>query len=469
MAFATGRKARFKDIYIKIIKLGLPILVGQLGMIAVGFADNIMVGHYSTQALASAAFVNNVFNIVILCCLGFTLGLTPIVGALYARGRKLRAGAVTRMAMRVNVTVTLVLMAVMTVVYFCLDYLGQPPHLLPVIRPYFLIYLAGMLPISVFNVLAQWSYGVDNTFTPMMIILVSNALNVLGNWLLIYGVAGMPEMGLTGAGISTFIARIFTAVAMVIYFVRSRRAAIYRRGWKILPDMSKRVRRVMMRKTFVTAYPVALQMTFETGSFSIAAIMAGLIGEVELAAFQIILITGTLGFCIYYSAGASVAVLVSHRAGHGDREGMRRVAWSGYHVLFALCMISSLIFVVWGRNLMGLFSEDPRVTATAFSLLLPLVLYQVCDATQINFANALRGTSKVLPMLWISFVSYIVVGLPATWLFAFPMGMGIYGLILSFSVSLFLAAILYLYFFLRATRKKAPEKEAKIEEKLVRV
>lgn len=448
-----SRKARFKDNYIKIIKLGLPILVGQLGMIAVGFADNIMVGHYSTGALASAAFVNNVFNIAILCCLGFSLGLTPIVGALYARGRHLRAGVVTRMAMRVNVAVTLALMGVMGIVYLCLDYLGQPPQLLPLIRPYFLIYLAGMLPITVFNVLAQWSYGVNNTFTPMMIILSSNVLNVMGNWLLIYGIAGLPEMGLTGAGISTFTARLFTAVAMTVYFMKSRKAGIYRRGWKLLPGEPKRLRRTMLRKTFATSYPVALQMTFETGSFSIAAIMTGLIGEVELAAFQVILITGTLGFCIYYSAGAAVAVLVSHRAGQGDREGMRHVTWSGYHILLALCMISSIIFVVWGRGLMGLFSEDPRVTATAFSLLLPLVLYQICDATQINFANALRGTSKVQPMLWTAFLSYIVVGLPATWLFAFPLGMGIYGVVLSFSVSLFLAAVLYLCFFLKATGK----------------
>ena len=104
---------------------------------------------------------------------------------------------------------------------------------------------------------------------------------------------------------------------------------------------------------------------------------------------------------------------------------------------------------------MPLFTDDPAVIALALTLIVPLALYQYGDATQITFANALRGTSHVMPMFWISLVSYIVVGIPATWLFAFPCGLGIYGIILSFSASLFLAAALFLFFFLRATRRQS--------------
>ena len=102
---------------------------------------------------------------------------------------------------------------------------------------------------------------------------------------------------------------------------------------------------------------------------------------------------------------------------------------------------------------MGLFSSDPAVISLAVTLIVPLVLYQFGDATQISFANALRGTSHVMPMLYIAFVSYIVIGLPCTYLLAFPAGLGLYGIVLSFSVCLLVAAVLYLYFFLRATRK----------------
>ncbi len=183
--------------------LGFPILVGQLGNIVTGFADNIMVGHYSTEALAAASFVNNLFNTAILGCVGFTYGLTPLVGALFAEGNSLRIGALTRLAMRINLVFTLLIMAVMTAVYFNLHHMGLPPELLPTVRPYFLLVLAGMIPVTVFNVMLQWSYAIGNTALPMWITLGGNVLNIAGNYLLIFGHGGFDAMGLTGAGIST--------------------------------------------------------------------------------------------------------------------------------------------------------------------------------------------------------------------------------------------------------------------------
>ncbi len=174
---------------------------------------------------------------------------------------------------------------------------------------------------------------------------------------------------------------------------------------------------------------------------------------VSLASFQIIVITGTLGFCIYYSMGSAVSVLVANAAGLNDRPGMRRIAFAGYHIILALATVSSLVFIFFERQMIHAFTEDPVVIAAAVTLIVPLVVYQLGDATQITFANALRGTSQVMPMIWIAFVSYVVFGIPATYIFAFPMGLGTYGIILSFSVSLFIAAALFLYFFMRATRR----------------
>lgn len=195
-----------------------------------------------------------------------------------------------------------------------------------------------------------------------------------------------------------------------------------------------------------------MQMTFESGSFTMAAVMTGWISAVDLAAFQIIVIVGTLGFCIYYSIGAAVTILVANEAGRENAKAMRRVAWSGYHTLLLTMLISSTVFAVFGEKLMSVFTEDPAVLAITSTLIFPLVLYQAGDATQINFAAALRGTSKVMPMLWIAFISYVVIGVPATYILGFPVGMGTYGIILSFSVSLFIAAGLFLYYFLRTTR-----------------
>lgn len=439
---------KYRSCYRSIIRLGGPILVGQLGMIVVAFADNIMVGRYSTGALASASFVNNLFNIANFACIGFTYGLTPLVGALFSRGEYRTIGGLLRNGLAVNLVFALGVMAVMAAIYLNVDRLAQPAELLPLIRPYYLIVMAGMLPVALFNVFAQWLFAINRTALPMWIVLVSNVINIAGNYVLIYGHCGAPAMGLTGAGYSTLIARVFCLVAVMVIFFTAGRFGAYREGL-----VEGRCNRRTAGQVFTTSYPVSLQMTFESGSFGLAAVMAGWLGAISLASFQIIMITGTLGFCVYYSVGAAVSVLVANRAGLSDRAGMRRYAFAGYHIILLLATVSSLVFILGGRFLIGAFTEDPVLIGATMGLLLPLVVYQYGDATQIIFANALRGTSHVMPMLWIALFCYVVVGIPATYLLGFPAGLGTFGIILSFSVSLFLAAGLFLYYFLRATRR----------------
>lgn len=439
----------YKTHYVSLIKLGVPILVGQLGMIVVAFADNIMVGRYSTEALASASFVNNVFNLAMFACLGFTYGLTPLIGAMFTQERYSKIGAIIRNGIFANLLFSLAVTLIMGVLWFNLHRLGQPEELLPLIRPYYLLVLAGIIPVALFNVFAQWLFAINNTSLPMWIILAANSVNILGNYLLIYGNWGLPELGLVGAGISTLTARFLCLGIVVLFFICARRFRHYRDGFTL-----SRIDRRTLSQVNHTSWPVSLQMSLESGSFTFAAVMAGWLGAVSLASFQIIVITGTLGFCIYYSLGSAVSVLVSNRAGLSDNDGMRRVAFAGYHIMLTLATISSLIFIFFEKDMIHAFTEDQEVIAATMTLIVPLVLYQLGDATQINFANALRGTSNVMPMTWIAFVCYVVVGIPATYLLGFPVGLGTYGIILSFSASLFLAAGLFLYFFLRSTRKK---------------
>lgn len=445
----------YKFYYKQIAKLGLPILIGQLGMIVVGFADNIMVGQYSTAALASASFVNNIFNCVLFCCIGFTYGILPLAGALFGAEKnddgaaKRRIGALMRNATLLNAIFAVALTAIMTCVYFNIHRLGQPDELLPIIRPYYLLFLAGIVPVSLFNAFAQWSYAIKNTMMPMWIILASNVVNIAGNYALIYGNWGAPELGLTGAGISTLTARILCPAIIMAIFFMGKKYADFRRGFA-----EGRISANSLKHIWHTSIPVSMQMTFESGSFSGAAIMAGWIGTVALASYQIIVIVGTLGFALYYAIGSAIAVLVSNEAGRHDIRSMRRAGWAGYHAMLLLACCSTMMFVLFAKPLMHMFTNDTQVLSTALTLLLPLILYQLGDATQITFANALRGTSKVMPMLWIAFVSYIVVGLPATYALAFPAGLGIYGIVLSFSVSLFLAGGLFLLYFIKYTRIK---------------
>lgn len=449
---------KYKNYYKTIGRLALPLFIGQLGNIALAFADNIMVGQYSTDALASASFVNNIFNIAIFACVGFTYGLTPLVGALFSRRDDEGIGRLTRVGVWVNTAFTLVVMALMTGLYFCLDLLGQPEHLLPLIRPYYLIVLSGMIPVMLYNVFAQWSFAINNTGMPTWIVLGANVLNVIGNYMLIYGHFGCPEMGLVGAGISTFVSRVICAAAMCSVFFFSRYGHPYLHGFR-----RSRARTGEARTVAKTGFPVAMQMTFETASFSGSAIMAGWLGAVPLAAFQIVTVTGMLGFCLYYSIASAMAIPMSHAAGRGDAPAQRRLAWSGLHLVLACMVLTCCVFIFGGGQLMSAFSSDPEVVAAAMAVISAIVLYQLGDAVQITFANALRGTSHVMPMLYIAFVSYIIVGLPVTYLLGFIVGLGLYGIVLSFSVCLMLAGSLYLFFFLRATKTKNHVFDANVE------
>ena len=436
-----------KNHYIHLLKLGLPIFIGQLGLIIVAFADNIMVGRYSTEALASASFVNSVFNLANFGCMGFTYGITPIVAALFAQGKKTDIGGIMKNALAINIFFTLAVSAILLLLYANVGHLGQPEELLPLIRPYFLIILATLIPNTVFSLFSQWSYAIGNSKMPMWIMLLSNVMNIAGNYMLIYGKFGAPEMGLIGAGISTLIARLVPMVIILIIFFHSRKYTEYAQGFA-----NQELDRRQRIKIFKISYPISLQMSMESGSFSMAGVMAGWIGAVALASFQIIVIVGTLGFCIYYSFGSAIAALVGQAKGLNDNRQMRSIAAAGYHIILMLAAISSAIFVLYGAELISAFTTDKAVITTTLTLIVPLLLYQLGDATQITFSGALRGTGNVMPMLWIAFVSYIVIGIPASYLLAFTCNLGIYGLILSFCASLFPAGAAFAYFFYKSTK-----------------
>lgn len=437
---------------LSILRLALPVLISQIGLIVVSFADNIMVGRYSTEALASASFVINLFNVPMLCAMGFSYGLTPLIGALFSKKDVAGIGITLRAGVVANLFAGVILTLIMGALYFYLPHMGQPHELLPLIRPFFLIYLVSLLPMTLFNAFAQWSYAIRNTSMPMWILLVCNGLNILGNYILIFGNWGAPELGLTGAGVSTLVARVLAPAAIVYIFCKGEIGRPYRNDFLAKPGNG--VINKVIGKVVKTSWPVALQMTFETSAFSLCAVLAGWLGTIPLAAFQIIVVVGTLGFCIYYSIGTAIAVLVSNETGNRTESlhCCRRVAFDGYIVMLCFAALSSLIFAFGGKALMGAFTEDQGVRALASTLIFPLVLYQLGDATQVTFANALRGTSNVMPMLWIAFVSYAIVGITTSWILAFPCGLGVYGIVLSFSVSLFLAAGLFLRSFLKVTR-----------------
>lgn len=433
---------KYRNEYSSLIRLGFPVLLTQLGVIMVAFADTMMVGAYGVRELAAAAFVNSLYLIPLVMLMGLAAGITPLVGALFGRGDVREPGRVARAGIQINVIVALAFTAVMGVIYFFLDRFGQPEELLPLIRVYYLILLLTPVPMAIFNACQQTANGLTDTATPMWCILFAVVFNIFFNWLLIYGNWGFPELGLAGAGIATLFARIAGMLAIMLFFVCSRRYRKCHEGFRRGGRLGQ-----LRRKVWGTSYPVMIQNGVECSLWSFGAVVCGWFGTVQLASYQVANTIGQLGFMTYMSFGVAVAIRVANYSGVRDENGAGLAARAGLHLNLVLATIASAIFLIGGTRLLALFSPDPMVIAAGMLLLPPLVLYQYGDAVQLTFCNAIRGTSQVRPLLWISVISYMVVGVPVLLLFAKVFGWQNEGVYYSFSVALFVAAAIAWYVF----------------------
>ncbi|MCH5231641.1 MAG: MATE family efflux transporter [Muribaculaceae bacterium] len=439
-----------------LLKLGLPVLVTQVGIIVVSFADTMMVGAYGLDELAASAFVNSLFLIAIVMLLGFSGGIVPIIGALYGKGEHGEGGRMLRAALVVNVALSWAFILLMGLLYFFLDHFGQDPDLLPIARKYYLLILFTLFPMAVFNSFQQTSNGINDTATPMWIILGADVLNIIGNYALIFGHWGFPELGLAGAGWSTLAARCAGAVAIIVVYRLSSRYRLY---WQFM--VKERSGKERKKQVWTTSYPLMVQSGVECGLWTFGAVVSGWFGKVQLAAYQVMNTIGQLGFMIYLSFGWAVSIKVANFTGCKDFPGVMRATKVGLHIILVLATAASFVFLFFTDNLVYYFTPESDVVAYSLLMIIPLVLYQYCDGTQLTYVNALRGTSEVKPLLWISIVSYIVVGVPALLLFAKWLGMETVGVYYSFSLALLSAAIL-LFLTFRKTVARLVKTESQV-------
>ena len=433
--------------YKPLMVLGIPIMVGQLGMIVLGFADTIMIGRYSTEALGASGFVNNLFNLVIIGSTGFAYGLTPLVSSNHGQGRHQAIGRLLKNALWVNFSVAVVFTVIMGIVYRNIGRFGQPEELMPLIKPYYLVLLASLVPVLLFNAFRQFADGITDTKTSMWILAFGNALNILCNWLLIYGEWGFPEMGLLGAGVATLFSRIAMLVVFIAVFLMRTRYRVHLRGFFRSPVNGRDF--LMLNRL---GWPLALQMTMETSAFCLSAVMVGWLGTEALAAHQVMLTISTVFFMLYYGMGAATSVRVSYFLGRLDITEARRTASSGFHLTLVMALILNAAFWQVRFLIGGLFTDNAAVLWMISGLFLPMVVYQFGDCLQITFANALRGIMDVKFLMFSSFIAYFVISLPLSYLFGFTFGFGLVGIWMAFPFGLTSAGLMFLFRFLSRTR-----------------
>ena len=442
----TGLIGKYGSNYKSLLKLAIPIIIGQLGGIITGLADTIMVGQHSTQELATASFVNNVLNAFIIFGTGFSFAMTPLVGENLARNKKYVVSAWLKNGLVANLLLSLILMAILTFIYFNLHRFGQPEELLPLIRPYYLVSMISIIFLMLANSFRQFVEGITNPSVSMWILVSGNLLNIFGNYVLIYGKMGLPEMGLMGAGYSTLISRIFMLLMFVLVFLVRPSYKAYRKGFGrmwVLPNRLIRVAKL--------GVPIALQQGLEAATFSLTAIMVGWLGATAvvpdgatsfLAAHQVVIAISTISFTTYLGLGSATAIRTSFFKGAGDKEQIRKTTVAGIHLGIIVSTLTCLVLFIFRNKISFLFSDDPVISIIVVSLLPILMLYQYVDGAQIVLANALRGLADVKSIMWISFVTNFLIAIPAGYILGFPLGFGIQGIWFAYPLGFIFSVIL---------------------------
>ena len=415
--------------YRSLLRLAVPIIIGQLGGIITGLADTIMVGQHSTAELAASSFVNNVLNTFIIFGTGFSFSLTPLVGENLALGKKYVVSAWLKNSIVANLILAVMITAILAVLYFNIGHFGQPEELLPLIRPYFVVSMISIIFVMLANSFRQFVEGITNPTVSMIVLISGNVINIIGNYILIYGKCGFPEMGLMGAGYSTLISRVLMLLMFICVFLFRPSYKAYRKGFMrmwVLPNRLMRVTKL--------GVPIAFQQGLEAATFSLTAIMVGWLGSVELAAHQVVIAISTISFTTYLGLGSATAIRTSFYKGAKDWSQVRKTTVAGLHLGIIVSTLTCIGLYAFRNQISFVFSDDPMVATFVIMLLPILMLYQYVDGAQIVLANALRGLSDVKPIMWISFITNFLIAIPAGYILGFPLGMGIRGIWMAYPI-----------------------------------
>ncbi len=441
--------AVYKTHYKKTFLLAYPVVVSQLGHIMVGVADSVMVGQTGAKPLAAVALANSLFTIVMVIGLGLSYGITPLIAAADGRNDRSEIAGFFRHGLVVNVSVAILLWLSLKTALPLIYHIGQPHEVAGLAASYLNIMLVSLVPLMTFLTYKQFAEGLSNTSQAMYISVSANVLNVILNYILIYGKLGFEPMGITGAALSTLISRVLMAFAMMIYIYRSKRYSEY-----AISPFAGTYTWAIFKRIFGMGLPVSMQMLFEAGAFSLATVMSGWYGATSMAAHQIALNMASVTYMMMHGLSSAATVRVGNQVGKNDWKEVRLAGFSAFHMVIAFMTLCGLIFVAGRHFLPTLYIAEVEVIEVASLLMFIAALFQLSDGVQVVGLGALRGISDVKVPTAITLFAYWVVGLPVGYLFGTYLGWEVYGIWMGLLTGLTVAAIFLFYRFNALTHKK---------------
>ncbi|HEY4650857.1 MAG TPA: MATE family efflux transporter, partial [Pontibacter sp.] len=318
----------YKGHFSKTFLLAYPVVLSQLGHTLVSVVDSLMVGQIGTVPLAAASLGNSIFMIVMVFGMGVSFSITPLIAAAEGRRNYTRISLLLLNGLLSNLLLGIVLFAVGYVLSPYITHLNQPEEVVKLAVPYVNVLFLSMVPFMLFQAFKQFAEGLSFTKQSMYITIVANLLNVVLNYLLIWGKLGFPEMGMIGAAWATLISRVVMAVMMATWVLYAKRFEVFRHFLRL-----RHLSFIHMYRIFKLGLPISGQMLFEMGAFGFSAIMIGWLGAKELAAHQIALNVASVTYMMASGIGAAATIRVGNLKGLANFRDMR-LAGNSETILF---------------------------------------------------------------------------------------------------------------------------------------
>jgi len=421
-------------------------MLGMLGHTFVAFADNVMVGQLGTAELAAVSLGNSFVFIAMSLGIGFSTAITPLVAEADSANNISQGKNAFKHGLILCTLLSVILFLIILLLKPLMYYMDQPKEVVELAIPYLNYVALSLIPLIIFQALKQFSDGLSNTKYPMYATILANVINIVLNYLLIFGSFGFPKLGIVGAAIGTLFSRI-----IMVYFLWM----IFKSKDKFRPYITnfnfKKIEQKISAKLFNLGFPSALQMFFEVGIFTAAIWLSGVLGKNPQAANQIALNLSSMTFMVGIGLSVAAMVRVGNQKGLNDFISLRRIAFSIFFLTFIIEIIFASFFLIFRDWLPTLYidgdtlvniNDNKEVVLIASKLLLVAAFFQIFDGLQVAILGALRGLQDVKIPAFITFVSYWIVGFPVSYYLGLYTSLESIGIWIGLFTGLFIASIL---------------------------
>ncbi|WP_347374350.1 MATE family efflux transporter [Aequorivita sp. Q41] len=400
-------------------KLATPVILGMLGHQVVALVDNIMVGQLGSAELAAVSLGNSFMFVAMSLGVGFSTAITPLVAEADGEGNREKGKSSFKHGLFLCIMLGLVLFGVVMAARPLMYVMKQPPEVVDLAMPYLTLVAASLVPLIIFQGFKQFSDGMSMTRFPMYATIIANLVNVLLNYMFIFGKFGAPELGVVGAAIGTLVSRVVMVGYLWYLLSRDKKSHYFVTQIKIM-TLSKK----MLKKLLGLGFPSAMQMFFEVAIFTSAVWLSGILGKNPQAANQVALNLASMTFMVAMGFSVAAMIRVGNQKGLRNFKELRRVAISIGLLTSILSLVFAVFFIIFNNDLPKIFldfdsvvdyADNLEVVTIAAQLLIIAAIFQFTDALQVVALGALRGMQDVKIPTVICFIAYWIIGFPISY------------------------------------------------------